>query len=280
MFAGRGSRANVGACPDDNVIRLDVQDIAWRRFQKHFLEATGLDLSAYRAEQIRRRVLSVASVTGDTIESLADRLSSGPVLASVTLHQIAIHTTQLFRDNGPWTDLTEIVLPELARSGREIKAWCTACANGAEAYSLASILERDHIPGHILATDIDTIILEQAVKGRFTRAQARHSRAFLLRSHFKQKGETVVANPVLGRRIAFDRHNVLAEPPRRNLDLVCCRNVAIYLTEPAIDKLYRNMWRALRPGGYLFLGTTERLFSPKDFGFEPVLPCFYRKLRA
>jgi chemotaxis protein methyltransferase CheR len=56
--------------------------------------------------------------------------------------------------------------------------------------------------------------------------------------------------------------------------------MAIYLKEPACDRLYRNLWRALRPGGYLFVGTSERLFAMKEIGFESVSPCFYRKVSA
>jgi len=276
MFAGGGLPGKNTA--DDHVIVLNADELEWYRFQKSFAKATGLDLNEYRGAQMRRRVRSVAQSVGETVDSLGQRVKDGPVLAAVTLHQIAIHTTQLFRDLDRWIELQENILPRLTAGDTEIRVWCAGCANGAEAYSLASVLETTHSEGSILATDIDSIILEQAVKGRFTNAQGKHASGYLNRRHFESRADSFVASPVLSRRISFKQQNVLAKPPSFHFDLVCCRNVAIYLKDAACERLYRNLCNALRPGGYLFLGTTERLFAPEELGFEAISPCFYRKL--
>jgi chemotaxis protein methyltransferase CheR len=277
MFAGTGTPNN-RLSREDKVIVLDQDEVVWRPFQRTFLKATGLDLSAYRSAQIRRRVESVAAAANESMDSLEERLESGPVLASVALHQIAIHTTQLFRDPDCWIDLRDNIVPEMIADGNELNIWCGACANGAEAYSLASLLVQQKVSGTILATDIDSIILENAVRGRFTHAQARNAQALLAAQHFEPRGDGYLASPKLGRRIAFHRQDLLGEPPAFDFDLICCRNIAIYLRESACDKLYENLWRALRPGGYLFVGATERLFTPSDYGFQSISPCFYRKL--
>ena len=265
---------------DREVIHLDQHDVSWRRFKKSFSNATGVDLSDYRAPQIKRRISSIASAAGETLDSLAERLETGPVLAAVTLHQVAIHTTQLFRDLTHWIELKETVLPELSAKNKIIRAWCAACANGAEAYSLASLFETLGISGTVLATDCDAMVLEQAVKGKFTQAQSRNAGAFISSKHFDRKGDGLVASHDLCRRIVFDKHNALDNPPQYDIDFISCRNLAIYLKDSACDKLYKNLARALRPGGYLFVGSTERLFSPKELGFEPISTCFYRKLRV
>ena len=276
MFVG-GRTPERDKVADDRVI-VDAEQLQWHRFQKAFAKATGLDLNEYRGAQIRKRVRSVAQAAGESLDSLSQRLEDGPVLATVMLHQIAIHTTQLFRDFDRWIDLQENILPQLLAGNKQITAWCGACANGADAYSLASILESMDTSASIIATDIDSIVLEQAVKGKFSYAQGKNARAFLSPLHFESRSDTFTAKPTLSRRIAFKQHNLLNDPPRENFDLVCCRNIAIYLKDSACDKLYQNLAKALRPGGVLFVGTTERLFAPEELGFEAVSACFYRKL--
>ncbi len=263
---------------EDRVVVIDAEELQWHRFQKAFAKATGLDLNEYRGAQMRKRVRSIVQSAGESLDSLTQRLEDGPVLATVMLHQIAIHTTQLFRDFDRWIDLQENIVPELTARNKQMAAWCAACANGADAYSLASILESMEIKTSITATDIDSVVLEQAVKGKFSNAQGKNARAFLSPSHFETRSDSYLAKPCLARRIAFKQHNLLNDPPRENFDLVCCRNIAIYLKDSACDKLYRNLSRALRPGGFLFVGTTERLFAPEEYGFESISPCFYRKL--
>ena len=276
MFAGGSAGEN--AAQDGHVIVLDPQDIGWHHFHKSFLAATGVDLNQYRSAQIRRRVASIATAAGESFTSLAERLDASPVLAAVALHQIAIHTTQLFRDQHAWLELRENWLSELAQSGGEFRAWCAGCANGAEAYSLASLMESLSIPGRILATDIDSIILEQAVKGRFTNAQGKHVKSLLPAIHFEKRFDGYQAKPSLGRRISFREHNVLNDPIDLGFDLISCRNVAIYLQESACDILYRNLYRSLRSGGVLFLGASERIFRLEEYGFKSLSSCLYQKL--
>ncbi len=85
-----------------------------------------------------------------------------------------------------------------------------------------------------------------------------------------------------------------AEAPRRGLastsgdlltmrvpptayDLVMCRNIVIYFTEDVRDALHERLAAALRPGGYLLVGSTERVSSPAQLGLEPAHPFVYRK---
>ena len=72
-------------------------------------------------------------------------------------------------------------------------------------------------------------------------------------------------------------HNLLLDKYDSGFDLISCRNVVIYFTEEAKDKLYRRFLEALRPGGVLFVGGTEAILNFRDIGFQHYLPFFYQK---
>ncbi|MED3767285.1 CheR family methyltransferase, partial [Geobacillus stearothermophilus] len=81
----------------------------------------------------------------------------------------------------------------------------------------------------------------------------------------------------LKQTVKFQKHNLLTDPFPRNMDLIVCRNVLIYFTEEAKRMLYRKFHDALRPGGVLFVGSTEQIFNPSLYGFEVEETFFYRR---
>ena len=83
--------------------------------------------------------------------------------------------------------------------------------------------------------------------------------------------------PDVKTEITFKHHNLLLDKYDSNFDLISCRNVVIYFTEEAKDKLYRRFLEALRPGGVLFVGGTEAILNFREIGFAHYLPFFYRK---
>jgi chemotaxis protein methyltransferase CheR len=249
----------------------------WARFSRNLLESTLLDISQYRPEQMQKRVSEVAAGAGTTIGGLADRIKASPHDAKIVLHLVSIHTTDLFRDPDRWLELQEKVVPELLEARPRIRAWSAGCANGAESYSLAAALTLMDVDCDILATDLDEIALGQAEFGIFPEIECTDVPATVRELFFEPCTEGIVARESLRSHIAFQQHNLLHEPPATDFDLICCRNVSIYLTDYAKETLFQRLLSALRPGGYLFLGATERIFSPRDVGFESEFPGFYRK---
>jgi chemotaxis protein methyltransferase CheR len=63
----------------------------------------------------------------------------------------------------------------------------------------------------------------------------------------------------------------------KDYDLIICRNVVIYFDNPAKETLYRKFSEALKPGGILFVGSTERIFNYREIGLKTVAPFFYQK---
>ena len=85
------------------------------------------------------------------------------------------------------------------------------------------------------------------------------------------------AKPDLKRYLTFKKGDLLADRFDTGFDLIMCRNVVIYFTDGAKEELYRKFFAALKPGGLLFVGSTERIFSAKEIGFTTTVPFFYQK---
>jgi chemotaxis protein methyltransferase CheR len=78
--------------------------------------------------------------------------------------------------------------------------------------------------------------------------------------------------------IRFTKHDLLSDAyPRGPFDLVACRNVVIYFTEQAKERIYQGFVDALRPGGILFVGGTEAIMRPQSLRLSVLGPGFYRK---
>ncbi len=76
----------------------------------------------------------------------------------------------------------------------------------------------------------------------------------------------------------FGPHDLLGDNyPKSEYDLILCRNVVIYFTDDAKERIYRGFYQALKPGGILFVGGTERLSDHRAIGFDLIRPFFYRK---
>ena len=95
--------------------------------------------------------------------------------------------------------------------------------------------------------------------------------------YFARQGDKYAVSPDIKQRIEFKRHNLLKDPFETGFDLILCRNVVIYFTEEAKDQLYANFFKALKPGGILFVGATEAILNFRKLGYTSYQPFFYQK---
>jgi chemotaxis protein methyltransferase CheR len=121
-------------------------------------------------------------------------------------------------------------------------------------------------------------MVERARSGRFSEADGRDAPKQLLDRWFDRDGDELVAKPALARATKFEVGDLLRMPfPKDRYDLVLCRNTVIYFEEPVRDALHGRLVGAIRPGGYLLIGATERVAEPSAIGLESVRPFLYRK---
>ncbi|HEU4656503.1 MAG TPA: protein-glutamate O-methyltransferase CheR [Capillimicrobium sp.] len=240
-----------------------------------------VDLSQYKRGQMERRIRSFARRRGT--EGLGDYLSllrRERAELDEFLDRMTINVSQLWRNPEQWKLVGETLLPELAAGNRTIAAWSAGCSYGAEAYTVAA-LARTHVPHArvtIKGTDIDRRMVERARLGRFTDEDARSAPRAELERHFERVDGGWQARRELIGMCRFEVDDLLhMRVPAGRLDLVLCRNTVIYFTDEVRNALHARLAEALRPGGYLVIGSTERIHEPRSMGLTSTHPFVYRK---
>ena len=97
------------------------------------------------------------------------------------------------------------------------------------------------------------------------------------KKYFTKQGDKYAVSQEIKNCIEFKRHNLLKDSFESGFDLILCRNVVIYFTEEAKDQLYANFFKALKPGGILFVGATEAILNFRKLGYTSYQPFFYQK---
>ena len=241
----------------------------------------GVDLSQYKRPQMERRLRSFVARKGvSRLTDCLDALRQDRGELDALLDRVTINVSQLWRHPEQWIRLERDVLPELARAGSPVRAWSAGCSYGAEVYTLAAVC-RTAIPTaqvSILGTDIDKRMIERANAAVFSDDDARGVSAEVMERGFERVPGGWRAREALRRMATFELGDLLRLRPRCDShDLILCRNTVIYFAEPIRDELHARMAAALRPGGYLVIGATERLSAARDLGLETIHPFIYRK---
>lgn len=241
---------------------------------------TEIDLLQYRRGQMERRIRAFAQRrgSGGLGEYLAHLRADAAELDAL-VDRVTINVSQLWRNPAQWTLLAREVLPELGERGR-VRAWSAGSSYGAEAYTLAAVA-REVVPTariRVKGTDLDRRMVERARAGRFSAEDARSAPPVLLERWFERDGDAWRARRELAQLVSFERGDLLlGRFPAAAYDLILCRNTAIYFDERVRDRLHERLAEALRPGGYLMVGSTERVAAPGAIGLEPAHPFVYRK---
>ena len=252
-------------------------------FQQRVEEKTGIRLGQYKADQMRRRITALAQKAGcASFADFAVMMERDPACLAEFRDRMTINVTELLRNPNRFEELTAYVLPDLLarRPAAPLSVWSAGCSYGAEAYTLAFLLHElsPVLPHRIVGTDIDPAILARAESPCFSPADMANLSPARRRAHFEEAAGCFHPLPHLRRQVRFAAHDLLAGPfPRAEHDLILCRNVVIYFTDEAKEQIYRGFCQALRPGGVLFVGGTERLSDHRAAGFELLRPFFYRR---
>lgn len=229
-----------------------------------------VDFSQYKTNTLMRRVERRLVALGlVTLQGYSDYLSAHPEEVDTLRCELLIPVTRFFRDTDAFTVMREralrpLVAAHAARPEEPLRVWIVATATGEEAYSITMMLlelAAELAPGltmKVFATDVEPSYLERAAAGTFSPSAMADVPAAQRTRWFVQTADGHwTVRPELRQRIVFTRHDVLVDPPFTQLDLVCCRNMLIYLRPAAQDRVVRRLSYALRPGGVLFLGSSE-----------------------
>jgi two-component system, chemotaxis family, CheB/CheR fusion protein len=239
----------------------------------------GHDFNQYKRPTVLRRIRRRMQLThtSDLAEYL-QLVRQEEDEAQLLFQDLLIGVTSFFRDPEAFQSLEKQVLPNLIadKGGSDtIRVWSVGCATGEEAYSLAMLLleqtgsQEDSPAIQIFATDLDEQALEMARQGTYPETIAADlTEERLNRFFIKQEGHYRIRAEVR-EQVLFAPHNLLSDPPFSRLDLICCRNLLIYLQRELQEKVLEIFYYALRPDGCLFLGTAESAEGASEL-FESV----------
>jgi two-component system, chemotaxis family, CheB/CheR fusion protein len=230
---------------------------------------TGHDFSNYKTATLYRRIDRRRHLHGlADLQAYVHFLREHPEEPPALLKELLISVTNFFRDHRAFEALERAVVPRLfqqAGGQLHVRAWVAGCATGEEAYSVGMLLaeaaERTFAPPaiQIFATDLDAQAIAVAREGFYSDVEVADIPPERLRRFFNREAGGYRVRRELREMVLFARHNVLKDPPFSHMDLICCRNLMIYLNRPAQDRLLETFHFALRPGRFLLLGASESM---------------------
>jgi two-component system CheB/CheR fusion protein len=257
-----------GIMTPENIAPASKRDeVAVRRILALIRASTTHDFSGYKGSTVNRRIRRRAELSG--VPALAEYivlLEKDPTELRSLYEDLLISVTSFFRDADAFAVLEKEVIPKLFE-GRQasdtVRVWVTGCATGEEAYSIAILLHEqaeqmtDPPVIQIFATDVHEQAFAFARAGLYPKSIDAQVSPNRLARFFTEESGAYRVKKVIREKVVFAAHNLLKDPPFLRLDLVTCRNVLIYLRRDTQKRLIELFHFALRPGGYLFLGTSE-----------------------
>ncbi len=260
---------------------LPVWDEAWEPFMNWLGAVLSLDLHAYKPHQIRRRLLLYGNAAGFAHPvAYQAHLERHPESLQRLAERLLISTSTFFRDPELWQEFERVWLDDLLHSApmtSTLRVWSVACAAGQEVYSLAVLLaEHQALPRvHLIGSDWSQRAIQQAQCGLYRREELEP--AWLrLYPHLQPVGADWQFSRVLRQTIEWRAGDLFCQPFPAHCDLILCRNLLIYLSEGAQRRLVRRLMAALRPGGLLWTGKSERLSQWQPLGRQGLSQHLYR----
>jgi chemotaxis protein methyltransferase CheR len=249
--------------------------------KKKVREMTKVDLDNYGTNQMKRRLESfITRSKSPTLAEYFKLLEEDAKQLEKLRDFLTINVSEFFRDTAHFSVLQDVILPELLNTSKVLNIWSAGCSNGGEPYSVAMLLDMlsPGIAHRILATDIDTAILERATAGGpYHQADIRNVPKFMTLKYFNCRNNEYWVNDDIRRRVIFRQHDMTRNPFETSFDLIMCRNVVIYFSDEAKKKLKKHFFDSLKNSGILFIGGTETMLDASNLGFQRLYPCFYRK---
>lgn len=250
-------------------------------FIKEVEKLTQIDLSAYKQNQMKRRIDAlIAKHKIDGYEPYVRVLKTDKVKYDEFVDYITINVSEFYRNPEQWKFLTEKVFPELVKDfGQTLKIWSAACSTGDEPYSLVMALS-DFVSLNriqIMATDINDQVIEKAKIGLYSEKSIASVPEAKKKEFFTKNGNFYQISDKVKKCVTFKQHNLLKDPYPTGMHLIVCRNVLIYFTEEAKDEIFEKYYRSLADKGVLFIGSTEQILKYKEIGYKRMDSFFYRK---
>jgi len=258
---------------------LEGDDEELERLKRKIEKDRGFNCQFYKEKCLRRRIAVRMRARGQrSFAEYGALLDRDPAEYDHLLDTLTINVTKFFRNLETWQAVEQSVLPALFEGRGPVKVWSAGSASGEEAYT-ASILMREWLERErraveasriqITGTDIDRRSLEAARRGEYPELSMAETPARVLERWFSP-GPPFTVRPEARPGVAFERRDLISGPPLTDQSLIFCRNVVIYFDRDIQERLFRQFYDALAPGGFLVMGKVETLIGEARLLFRPV----------
>ena len=251
-----------------------ISDEEFLKFRDFFYRKTGIYFEETKRYFVDKRLVERILATGnDNFRSyfVMLRFETNGMELQALINLMTVNETYFFREEYQFTCLVHSILEEVVQRkprNESIRIWSVPSSSGEEPYSLAIYL-LEHWPRaddyniELVASDIDTGILERARQGRYDQRSIQHLPEPLLRKYFTKllNGQHQI-NEDLRNSVEFTLVNItdLAQMRGyRDFDVVFCRNLLIYFDDTSRRIAAESLFNALRPGGFICLGHSESM---------------------
>lgn len=255
--------------------QFDFRDADFSRVRKMIHARAGISLGTHKREMVYSRLARrLRALGGQDFGSYLDSLENEPDAAEWEdfINALTTNLTAFFRESHHFPILADFA----KKRGGPVSVWCCAASTGEEPYSIAITLTEALGPraagSTVLATDIDTSVLNRARTGvypneRVAKMESERLRRFFLKGRGANEGHVRV-RPEIAEMVRYETLNLLSPSwgITEKFDVIFCRNIMIYFDKPTQGKILERFVPLMKPGGLLFAGHSENFtYISRDF---------------
>jgi len=255
--------------------QFDFRDADFSRVRKMIHARAGISLGTHKREMVYSRLARrLRALGGQDFGSYLDSLENEPDAAEWEdfINALTTNLTAFFRESHHFPILADFA----KKRGGPVSVWCCAASTGEEPYSIAITLTEALGPraagSTVLATDIDTSVLNRARTGvypneRVAKMESERLRRFFLKGRGANEGHVRV-RPEIAEMVRYETLNLLSPSwgITEKFDVIFCRNIMIYFDKPTQAKILERFVPLMKPGGLLFAGHSENFtYISRDF---------------
>ncbi len=269
-------------------------DADFRAISDLIYAESGNVLPKGKAMLVYSRIAPLVRKAGkQTFADFIELIRHDPEQRKGAVDALTTNHTFFFREGHHFRHFAEHVRPHLIQqleSGARARLWSAGCSSGEETWSLVlTLLGEDRAEGLrllkrdlvLLASDLAAHVLRKAIAATYTASEIRDLPPKLKANWLKQTGDSIAVNEETRGIVRFRELNLLGDwPMRQQFDVIFCRNVMIYFDSETKERLIGRFVDQLKPGGYLYIGHSERASGPAMKQIECVGPTIYRKKAA
>ncbi|TQV84874.1 CheR family methyltransferase [Aliikangiella coralliicola] len=246
---------------------MEISLADYERFKLILEKQSGILLGDNKQYLVVSRLSNLIQEKGlSSLSNLLDQISrpGGTPLLKLVVERMTTNETLWFRDRYPFEYLRSTIVPELRKKSFNFRIWCAACSTGQEPYSIAMQLDEMGTLNNseIIATDLSDRVLTKARTGIYQQIELNRGmpQEKLKRFFSPADGGDWQVNTKLRNKIRYQPLNLLSLPySLGKFDVIFCRNVLIYFSNENKTRVINGLIDNLKPGGYLFLGSSEAL---------------------